>query len=525
MRIDAAGANIWDTADQFTFAYVPFTGDGAIVTRVDSLLRTDGWAKAGVMMRESLDAGSRHASAMISGDGVVIFQRRESTSGFSDYTTGGTSGGPVWRKLERAGSPFTAYRSPDGISWTAFTTSSVPMGATVLAGLAVDSRAPAVRTTAQFSGIGFTRLLPDGWQSRDIPGPIGGSTSYASGAFVMRAAGADIWDVSDEFRYTYQPVSGDVDIVARVASIQGVNPWTKAGLMVRASLSPSAAHASTLATSSNGVVFEHRMVDGWGTYYTPGGSLSGAVWLKLERRGDRVTAFRANDGVSWTLIGDQVLPLPQSLYVGLALTSHAVGQVASATFDSVTISGVQTNAPPAVSLTAPVSGARAQLGASVSLAATASDSDGFVTGVDFLINGTFLTSDSSAPYSGTWTPIATGTFTVTANARDNGGAIGTSNAATVTIDPPPTRALKFTPSPDHAALVDSYGLEIFPSGGTTGPPILAQNLGKPAVVAGEISVDVTALIAQLPAGSYAAVVSAVGAGGTGRSAPSPDFTR
>jgi hypothetical protein len=409
--------------------------------------------------------------------------------------------------------------------------------ATVFPGPVVTKGDQALGTTAESGGVELSASLPAGWQASDIPGPasVNGDTVYSDGAFVMSAAGAvDTWSDTDEFRYTFKPISGDVDIVARVPSIVGVDPWSRAGLMIRRSLDPAAAHASIFATSSNGVVFQHRTIDSWATYYTDGGAASGAVWLKLERRGDRVTAFRSSDGVLWAFVGDEVLPLPRDLYVGMALTSHAEGKLASATFDHVTMNGIQGNAPPLVSLTAPSSGATAKLGGSLGLAATASDPDGSVAAVDFLVDGTFLLSASSSqPYVATWTPVAAGTFTVTANARDNEGAIGTSNAANVTIEaapsnppPPQTRTLTFTPSPDHAIRVDFYRLEIFPSGGsTTGTPVLAQDLGKPTVIDGGISADVTALLTQLPPGSYVAVVGAVGAGGTGRSVPSPDFSR
>lgn len=57
-----------------------------------------------------------------------------------------------------------------------------------------------------------------------------------------------------------------------------------------------------------------------------------------------------------------------------------------------------------------------------------------------------------------------------------------------------------------------------------GLAIATQDFGKPAVVSGEIKVDITATVAALPAGSYVAVVKAIGSGGTTPSAATP-FTR
>jgi hypothetical protein len=84
----------------------------------------------------------------------------------------------------------------------------------------------------------------------------------------------------------------------------------------------------------------------------------------------------------------------------------------------------------------------------------------------------------------------------------------------------------FTPSTDHAT-VTSYLLEIYTAGATPGTstPVASRNLGKPAVVSGEISVDVATLITPLAAGNYIATVSAVSASGSGRSTPPSPFVR
>ena len=65
--MSGTGTDIWGTADQFRFAYKSLTGDGSIVARVDSLANTDAWAKAGVMIRETLDAGSTWAYSLVWG--------------------------------------------------------------------------------------------------------------------------------------------------------------------------------------------------------------------------------------------------------------------------------------------------------------------------------------------------------------------------------------------------------------------------------------------------------------------------
>jgi hypothetical protein len=85
----------------------------------------------------------------------------------------------------------------------------------------------------------------------------------------------------------------------------------------------------------------------------------------------------------------------------------------------------------------------------------------------------------------------------------------------------------FTPSTDNATNVTSYRVDIFTAGANPGSasPVASQNLGKPPIVNGEMSVDVSPIYVALLPGSYIATVTAIGPGGSTRSAPSPTFTR
>ena len=91
------------------------------------------------------------------------------------------------------------------------------------------------------------------------------------------------------------------------------------------------------------------------------------------------------------------------------------------------------NEPPTVSLTSPTNGARFTSPAKMTLAATAADSDGTVTRVEFFNGTARLGEDTSAPYAIQWNVGAAGTYTLTARATDNGGATKTSSPVTVTV--------------------------------------------------------------------------------------------
>ena len=526
--ITAAGTDIWGAADQFHYVYRPWTGDGAFTVRVASLENTHASAKAGVMIRESLAPGSRHAHAFVTPGKGVAFERRRTTGGVSTNMSGGAGAAAVWLKLERSGNLVTASRSIDGRTWTRIGSDTLTLSQTVYVGMAVTSHVPYMQTTAHVSDVTFRSLMPEPWSSSDVGAPqIAGTASYAQGSFSLSGAGVDVWGTADQFRYVYQRVSGDVDIVARVTNLTKNHAWTKAGVMFRESLDAGAAQASAFVSSGKGIAFQRRPAAGALSVNTSGPAAAAPAWVKLERRADVVTALSSVDGVAWTVIGHEVMTLPDTFYVGLALTSHVPSSVAYATVSDVTITANEVSAPnkaPTVTITAP-SAAALTVGQNVAVNAAAADTDGTVAGVDFYVDGTLIGTDATAPYSVAWQADGAGVRTLTAIARDDDGDFAVSAAAAVTvIAPARTVRAAFAPSADHAA-VDSYALHVRPAGAAAGAsPLKTINLGKPVVINGECAVDITAAISSLPAGAYVAVVEARSAGGAAASAPSA-FTR
>lgn len=92
-----------------------------------------------------------------------------------------------------------------------------------------------------------------------------------------------------------------------------------------------------------------------------------------------------------------------------------------------------TNNPPAVTITYPASGATYTAPASITINATASDADGTVNAVAFYNRNTLLETDNTSPYSFTWSGVSAGAYSLTARATDNGGAVTTSAAVSVTV--------------------------------------------------------------------------------------------
>ena len=182
--------------------------------------------------------------------------------------------------------------------------------------------------------------LPASWADRDI-GSVGlaGSATYDSGSatFTVKGAGADVWGTADAFHYAYTTLTGDGSIAARVASTSNTAAWVKAGVMIRATLDANSAHGFMLVSYGKGLAFQRRTATG-GTSTSTAGALAGApYWVKLVRAGNVFTAYQSPDGVSWTLVGTDTIPMGSTAYIGLAVSSHTTSATATGVFDNVTV--------------------------------------------------------------------------------------------------------------------------------------------------------------------------------------------
>ena len=215
--------------------------------------------------------------------------------------------------------------------------------------------------------------VPLPWMTQDL-GTVGvsGTAGFTNNVFTLVGAGGDIQGTADAFRYVYVTATGDCTVIARVVSVQNINSWSKAGVMIRASLDPGAANALAAVTPGSGVTWQYRSSTNGSTSWTNTTGLSAPCWVMLVRSGSAFTGYRSFDGTNWTQQGAANITMSSNVYVGLALTSHNSSSLGTATFDNVTVPGWPASTPPVL---AAISNYTVNVGQTVAFTAGAADTN------------------------------------------------------------------------------------------------------------------------------------------------------
>ena len=182
--VSGSGADIWNAADGFRYVYQRMTNGCDIRARVTSQGDTDPWAKAGVMIRDSLDPGAAYGYMTITPGNGMDFQYR-TANGVA--ASGNASGGGLnpapnnWVRLTRTNTTFSAYNSADGVNWTQVgsPTTLALTNISYYVGLAVTAHNDGAISTATIDNVtvnGFTYSNPP--PSIALTGPATNSTVH-----------------------------------------------------------------------------------------------------------------------------------------------------------------------------------------------------------------------------------------------------------------------------------------------------------------------------------------------------------
>ncbi|MFF2889139.1 endo-1,4-beta-xylanase [Paenibacillus sp. NPDC057967] len=331
-EISSLSSDIWGNMDTQNYIYRQIEGDAEIIAKVGTMEQMSEWAKAGVMIRESLDREAKHADMMITPENGATFQYREHTRGsMADQTADAEV--PLWVKLSREGDNFTGFISEDGADWHTIGSITIPMSEQAYIGLAVSNPGSSLDNKATFQevqvleegeepGAGGPNMPPP-WQAANIgvEANQGSNSSYdgTSKAFTLKSIETDIWGESDSLHYIYQSLEGDGSISARVHSMVQVSEWAKAGVMFRESLAENAKHADMMMTP-NVATFQYRNLTGGSTAdATRDANLP--KWVKIVRSGDLFIGFISDNGTEWTKVSEREIEMADKVLAGLALSN------------------------------------------------------------------------------------------------------------------------------------------------------------------------------------------------------------
>ncbi|MGE5359995.1 MAG: alkaline phosphatase family protein [Bacteroidales bacterium] len=321
--VQGAGADIWGTADGFQYVYQPIASDGQIVARVTGLQNTNTYAKAGVMIRESLAAGSPHVILDMKPGGGIEFMKRASASGTTSYLAGTTMAFPAWLRLQRTGNTIVGSVSSDGVAWTTVGSTTTSMAASALIGMPVTSHVTTTLTTATFDNAAVTMANSSSSPPSvpSLPSPADGATGVSTTpTLTWSANGATSYDVA--FGSSNPPPA-----VATSLSVASYAPGT---------LAAGTTYFWQIVARNNGGTTTGAV---WSFTTAPASPLPSAPSAPASPNPpDGATGVSANASLSWTSSGATSYDLsfgtsnpPPQLATGLTSASYSPGGLTAAT--------------------------------------------------------------------------------------------------------------------------------------------------------------------------------------------------
>jgi hypothetical protein len=193
-----------------------------------------------------------------------------------------------------------------------------------------------------------TEYLPDTiqtWTSQDIGNATGGSSIQRSsdglytGQVQVIGAGSDIWGTQDGFQFYYQQLTGDGTIIGRLTNFPtgtNIDPWAKAGLMMRNDLTPGSMNAYVSLNGTHGQRFSVRTTENASSTRAGNAITTSPYWFKLVRVKNTFTGYSSPDLKTWTKVGSPVaIPMNNTIYVGVGVTSHNPTSAITTGFDNL----------------------------------------------------------------------------------------------------------------------------------------------------------------------------------------------
>ncbi len=166
---------------------------------------------------------------------------------------------------------------------------------------------------------------------------MNGSCKIQDNRLTINGTGTDVWGKRDDFDFAAVPLSGNIQITARITKFENCDSLSKTGIMIRNDLSPEAVHAF-MYCSPQMLYFHHR--GSWRNSCRRNDISTNAqlpCWLRLIRKDDQFISQRSVDGKNWHTVEITSLNVKDTIYYGIAITSNDTSSISKAVFDNLTI--------------------------------------------------------------------------------------------------------------------------------------------------------------------------------------------
>jgi hypothetical protein len=240
-----------------------------------------------------------------------------------------------------AGSSIT-YALVSGPTWLSVATNgdlsgTPPSGSTGLNTFVVsatDSSSATDEAVLRINVVG----LPLPWTNGDVgTGMLAGSASHSSGAFTLAGSGA-LGGTTDKLQFTYQTLTGDGEIIARVSALENTGNSSSVGVIIRDTMATNSKQAFVgLSNSGNYRWVRRTATGGSNTTNNMGTGIAPNTWVRLTRVGNTFTAYKSSNGSSWTTVGITTLSMATNCYIGLAVSSGSDTTLNTSQFSNVSV--------------------------------------------------------------------------------------------------------------------------------------------------------------------------------------------
>jgi rhamnogalacturonan endolyase len=315
----------------------------------------------------------------------------------------------------------SGYNQPPHLSYYLGTGMATPPAPSIYYAGSTSNVAPSVSLSVPLNNASFTApaAVTISANAADSDGSIA-SVAFFSGTTLLGS------DATAPYSFSWtSAAAGTYSITARATDNTGaVTTSTAVSITVTAAVNVSPTVSLTAPLNNASYTAPAAVTISANAADSDGSIASVAFYSGTTLLGSDATAPYS---FSWTSVA-------AGTYSITARATDNKGAVNTSTAVSITVTAA-VNVSPTVSLTAPLNNASYTAPAAVTISANAADSDGSIASVAFYSGTTLLGSDATAPYSFSWTSVAAGTYSITARATDNAGAVTTSSAISITVTP------------------------------------------------------------------------------------------